>query len=233
MDTSTNNVLIFKAISGFVKDLSDLYGKQQHSLNLYRRLIEKTSVIHEQAISKNIDIFRKFCITNREALQNTDYEKLEEKIIRYSDKVFIDISSIFESADKDSRHAIWKHLLTISAFVDPGSNAKKLLREMAVVSKNSGGTGKEEDFLTSIIQKVESSIDTENASSNPMAAISSIMTSGIFTDLIGSMQNGIESGDLNIEKMLGTVQSMLGGLEKDAKSSGIDISSLMSSLPKM
>ena len=233
MDNSTNNVLIFKAISGFVKDLSDLYGKKQHSLNLYRRLIEKTSIIHEQAISRNIEIFRKFCIANREALQNTDNEKFEENIIRYSDKVFIDISDIFESADNDSRQAIWKHLLTISAFVDPGSNAKKMLKEMAAESKNKGGTGKEEDFLSSIIQKVEGSIDSESASANPMAAISSIMTSGIFTDLIGSMQNGIESGELNIEKMLGTVQSMLGGLEKDAKTSGIDISSLMNNLPKL
>lgn len=232
MDTSTNNILIFKAISGFIKDLSDLYGKEQHSLNLYRRLIEKTSIIHEQAISKNIEIFRKFCVANREAFQLADSDKVGETVIKYSDKVFIDMAAIFKLADSDSKQSIWKHLLTISAFVDPGSNAKKMLKEMSQDSKNKGGSGKEEDFLSSIIQKVEGSIDPEAATANPMAAISSIMTSGVFTDLIGSMQSGIESGELNIEKMLGTVQSMLGGLQTDAKSSGIDISSLMGSLPK-
>jgi hypothetical protein len=232
MDTSTNNILIFKAISGFIRDLSDLYGKEQHSLNLYRRLIEKTSIIHEQAISKNIEIFRKFCVANREAFQLADSDKVGETVIKYSDKVFIDMAAIFKLADSDSKQSIWKHLLTISAFVDPGSNAKKMLKEMSQDSKNKGGTGKEEDFLSSIIQKVEGSIDPEAATANPMAAISSIMTSGVFTDLIGSMQSGIESGELNIEKMLGTVQSMLGGLQTDAKSSGIDISSLMGSLPK-
>lgn len=232
MDNSTNNILIFKAISGFIRDLSDLYGKEQRSLNLYRRLIEKTSIIHEQAISKNIEIFRKFCVANRDAFQLADSDKVGETVIKYSDKVFIDMAAIFKLADSDSKQSIWKHLLTISAFVDPGSNAKKMLKEMSQDSKNNGGSGKEEDFLSSIIQKVEGSIDPEAASANPMAAISSIMTSGVFTDLIGSMQSGIESGELNIEKMLGTVQSMLGGLQTDAKSSGIDISSLMGSLPK-
>lgn len=233
MDTSTNNVLIFKAISGFIRDLSDLYGKQQHSLNLYRRLVEKTSVIHEQAISKNIEIFRKFCVDNRDSFQEANHLQLVEYVIKYSDKVFIDMSHIFKIADSDSRQAIWKHLLTISALVDPSSNAKKMLKEMAEQSKNNGDSGKEEDFLSSIIQKVEQSIDHESAASNPMAAISTIMTSGVFTNLITDMQSQIESGDLNINKMLGTVQTMLGGLQNDAKSSGLDIAALMGGLPKL
>ena len=233
MDTSTNNVLIFKAISGFIKDLSELYGKEQHSLNLYRRLIEKTSVIHEQAIAKHIEIFRKFSVDNRDAFQESDHKKLVDGVIKYSDKVFVDLSEIFTIADPDSQEAIWKHLLTISALVDPSSNAKKILKEMAVDSKNNGGSGREEDFLSNIIQKVEQSIDPSTAASNPMAAISGIMTSGVFTNLITDMQTQIESGDLNINKMLGTVQHMLGGLQTDAKAGGLDISSLMGALPKI
>lgn len=230
MDSSNNNVLIFKAISGFIKDLSDLYGKDQHSLNLYRRLIEKTSIIHEQAISKNIEIFRKFCMSNRPSFETSDYTKLVDPVIKYSDKVYIDMSPLFAAADSDTHQAIWRHLLTISAFVDPSSNAKQLLKEMA--SKSDTG-GKEENFLSSIIEKVEQSINPDEAAANPMAAISNIMTSGVFTNLITDMQSQIESGDLDINKMLGTVQSMLGGLQGEAKTNGLDLSALMGGLSKI
>lgn len=227
----SNNLLVFKAISTFVKDLSELYGKQHHPLSLYRRLLEKTSVIHEKAISKHVELFREFCALNREAFQHTDYKLFTNSVVKYSEKVYIDMSKVFDIADKESRDTIWRHLLTISAFVDPSSNAKKMLKEMSEKSKMEGESGKEETFLTSIIEKVEQSITPDQVGSNPMAAVTSIMSSGVFTELIQNMQSGIDSGDLNINKLLGTVQGMIGGLQENAQNSGIDISSILSQLP--
>ena len=53
-------LLIFKAISNFVKDLVPNFGEQQRSLILYNHLIEKTSIIHEKAIKKHILAWKTF-----------------------------------------------------------------------------------------------------------------------------------------------------------------------------
>jgi hypothetical protein len=72
-----------------------------------------------------------------------------------------------------------------------------------------GGT--ETNFLTDIIDKVESHVDPN---ANPMEAVSSIMQSGIFTDLIGGMNQGLSDGSLDIGKLMGAVQGMVGKLDQ-------------------
>ena len=50
MDTAINQqLIIFKAICNFVSDINENFGKFHKSLQLYSRLIEKTSVIHEES----------------------------------------------------------------------------------------------------------------------------------------------------------------------------------------
>jgi len=120
--------------------------------------------------------------------------------------------------DKDTTEIIWKHILTISAILDPSNNAKKILKENIERNKSKGADSKEEEFISSLIDKVEKSIDPSQVSDNPMQAISQMMSSGIITDLIGNMQSGLSNGDLDLSKLMGTVQGMM------SKMGGPDIS---------
>ena len=126
--------------------------------------------------------------------------------ILYSQRVFIDIVDIFNIADADTTKVIWQHLLCISALVDPAGKAKEVLKENLASGKT--GTG-EANFLTDIINKVEKHVDPN---ANPMEAVSSIMKSGIFTELIGGMNQGLSDGSLDIVKLMGAVQGMVGQL---------------------
>ena len=222
------NLIAFKAISTFTAQLNEIFGsdKQNHSLKLYERLISKTSISHEKIIKKHIDIFREFCIVNRDALMAKDIKKILNYKVEYSPKVYIDFNNIFKKSDKETTEVIWKHLLTISALLDPAGNAKEILKN----SKDNN----EADFLTDIINKVESHVSPD---SNPMEAVSSIMSSGVFTDLISGMNSGIQNGSLDLGKLMGTVQKMctsLGGNPANTggeSSNGMDmIANLMSSM---
>ena len=64
------------------------------------------------------------------------------------------------------------------------------------------------------MDKVESSVDNMD-SSNPMEAITGMMSSGVFSELVGSMTSGLQSGDLNIGNLLGTVNEMVGSMNID------------------
>ena len=208
-DTDTT-LITFKAISNFINELSEVFAEQHKPLKLYSHLINKTTLSHEMAINKHQEAFQKFCQINREAIDNRNHKNLIENLISYSDKVYVDMEIIFALADKETQGIIWKHILTIAAIVDPESKAKLFLR--AQNPSNKSANGNETDFLQDIISKIEENVDDNT--SNPMEAVSSIMQSGVFTDLIKGMGNGLQDGSLDLGKLMGTVQNMVGNINE-------------------
>ena len=206
-DTS---LVIFKAITNFVNELGEVFSKQYKPLRLYQHLLNKTQVGHETAIMKHIDAFREFCVENRDAILNRKVEDVKSHIIRYSKKVYINIPFVFGLAedDNDTKDVIWQHLLCISALVDPTGKAKEILRK--TVEEGKSGVN-ETEFLSNIISKVEGAMGSNNGG-NPMDSVGSIMNSGLFTELVGGMQNGLQNGQLDIGKLMGAVQGMVANM---------------------
>lgn len=198
-----DTVLIgFKAICNFINDLESVYGNKHKPLRLYKRLVNHTQISHDNIIRKHIGLFQQFCVSNQEALSEQNREKLVEKRIEYSERVYVDIGFILGVADGETTPVIWKHLLTISAIVDPTGRAKEILKK----SVQEGKSGKEEtDFLTSIISKVEKTV---KPNANPMEAVSSLMQSGVFTEMMSDMS----SKKFDLTKLLGAVQGMVATL---------------------
>ena len=225
-DTS---LITFKAISNFVNELATVFATKHKPLKLYRHLINKTQISHDKVILKHIAASRKFCIANRDGIHDSDASKFTKKTIRYSSRVFINMKAIFNIADKDTAVVIWNHLLCISALVDPAGKAKEILRK----NQEDGKSGEDEtEFLTNIISKVEASVQPD---ADPMAAVSSIMSSGIFTDLIGGMQSGLTTGKLDLGKLVGAVQGMVSSLgsEMDDNPETAGAMNMLSSMTSM
>jgi hypothetical protein len=205
MTISDSALLIFKAITSFVADLNEIYGEKQKPLLFYAHLIEKTGIIHEDPIKKHLSIFREFITDNENAILNKNWKLSKDNIIRYSEKVYIDMAQIFQlTTDPSNLECIWKHLLTLSALLNPSGQAKDILR------KEQSNPGTEEDFLSGLIDKVGKHVDP--TSMNPMESMSNLMTSGVFTELMGDMDKGIENGSLDMQKMVGSLQKMIGSL---------------------
>jgi hypothetical protein len=198
------SLLAFKTICNFVKDLSAEYGKNHKPLLLYNRLTTHTQISHDKAIKKHLSIFYDFSVSNREALLLQDSTKILCKKLVYSERVYIDMEYIFRIADKENSPVIWQHLLTISALIDPDGKAKDVLL------KNKEDDKKEDDFLSDIISKVQQNV---KPNSNPMEAFSSILQSGVATDLISNMQGNLKSGKLDMKKLLGSVKGLITNLE--------------------
>jgi hypothetical protein len=225
-DTS---LLAFKTIFCFVKELADAFGTRQHSLMLYHRLMEKTNFMHTKAVKKHLDIFRGFCVNNSDAIQAKNANMIKSGVIKYSDRVFIDMNRLFELADKDTSGVMWKHILAITAYLDPASNAKQILKDTMNNKKIQGEPGVEEEFLSGLIEKVESSINPDEIK-DPLQVVNQIMSSGVFNDLMTNMQDGLSSGKLDLGKLMGTVQGMMGkmGGGEGENSGGIDMGAMMS-----
>lgn len=220
--TTDYNLSTFKAISTFTNDLSEIFGGENHSLKLYQRLLNKTTITHEKAIGKHISAFKNFCVSNRDAILSKNLDKLTEYKIEYSSRVFIDLGSIMKSADKETINIIWKHILTISAFVDPAGRAKDILKKTE--------SSNESNFLENIINKVESNVNPN--SSNPLEAVNSILNSGVLSELFTDMSDKTQNGSLDLGKLMGTVEKMCNTLAPpgaDGKPA-INLAGLMSSV---
>lgn len=201
-ETEELALLSFKAICSFVNDLNSIFGAKQKSLKLYARLINKTPFTNEEAIKRHILCFNQFCVANRKAIKEQNPIELTHKHIVFTkDKIYINMELIFSSASTEPEliKDIWKHLLTISALIDPAGGAKQVL--MNETKGDSNTTSGDDPFL-SMIGKVQGSIKPDASVSD---IFSSVMQSGILTDLMSGMQ----SGQLNIGQMLGSIQKVL------------------------
>jgi len=207
MSTDTS-LIVFKSISNFTRDLDDMFGDKHRPLKLYAHLISKTTISHEEPIRKHIETFRQFCVENREAIFEKDVTKLQKYKIVYSKRVYIDMLEIFGYADAETKRTIWKHFLAISALVDPNGKAREILKEQFANSAHSSGG--EEDFLSNIMAKVEEIVDPN---ADPMEAISSIMKSGLFTELVEGMKN--EEFDLG--KLMSSAEKMVSKLSGETE----------------
>lgn len=207
---SDPTLLTFKCICNFIKDVNDSFGKHQKSLLLYAALIEKTGIIHEEPIKKHIACFHDFVHKNEDAIMQKNVGAFQDYRIQYSEKVFIDMKDVFMRADKDETEVIWKHLITLLAVLEPSSQAKRMLKEEQEKKQKRGDTANEEQFLTNIIDKVSNQI--EPGTQNPADMMTNLMSSGVFTDLVENMNQGLTNGELDLGKMIGSLQNMIGSL---------------------
>lgn len=197
-------LLTFRAITNFVSELSEAFGNRFHSLKLYNRLITKTTLSNVEAIKKHISVFTAFAVSARNELVSQDINSLQGVRISYSDRVFIDVGSVLKQADSETRVVIYKHLLSISALVDPLGKAKDVLKELN--SSNTQSENKEDNLFEEIFSTISDNVKPD---SNPMEAIGSLLSSGALTNIISNMTQKAENGELNIPSLIGNMQSML------------------------
>lgn len=200
-----DTIVLFKCIVDFIHCLREMFGKEQHSLELYDLLMERTGIVHQDPIKKHVKLFKDFLQKNEEAILENNEEKMTEWKIEYSEKVFIDLNSIFSMSLEEDKQTIWQHLLTLMAVLIPTSNAKNILKERKA-NKN-----KEGDFLTNLINKVEKHVDPSTAT-DPAQMMSGILSSGLFSELMDDMNRGMSDGDLDLNKMMGSLQGMIGNM---------------------
>jgi len=193
---------VFRAITACVSDLRAEYGKKQKSLQLYDRLISRTQISNDEAIQKHILAFRNFCIDNREAIINQDDKRLVTRKVIFTEKIYIDFGIIFGmEKEAENLQVIWRHLLVLSAFLDPEGGAKEILSQ----TKN---TTPEQGYLNSMMEKAQSSPDIMSLLPTLMAG----MAGGAGSSR--EMPN-LPSG-MDVKSLMGLASGMLSNLEAQA-----------------
>lgn len=215
-----DNTPVFNTIKSFVNDLNEIYGSRQRSLALYNRLLSKTRIDHIDAVEKHVKIFKQFNITNREGIIEKNKDKFVEGTVKYNDRVYINIKHIIATADEDSKKVIWTHLLVISAYLDPVSGAKDLLKKNKSEMPDFSSMGDMGSMLTNMITTLQSSVGEVGPDASPMDVFGKIMSSGAFSQVLNMVNGGMENGQIDMAQMMSMAQGMLGQMGGKTGSEG-------------
>jgi len=210
MDNS-HMLKIFGKILSFVNEFKQVFNKDH--IVKYHKLLKKTPIGMEEAIKKHVNIFKLFVTENRDAILSNKKEELKGDII-FSKNIYLNLLKCMETADTDTCNVIFKHLQVILYLMNPEDDAIKQKCQDSIASKQAAvktSKGGEDKFLQNFMSKIESSF-SEKEIKNPMEAAMNLLSTGIFQDMVGSMKEGVNSGELDISRLLGSVQGMLGGL---------------------
>lgn len=204
------NIDVFVAIVNFVNDLWEVFGKSTTvtPLALYHRLVGKISLSDKDGIQKAITGFSNFFKSYETNLDNIP----KGVVISYgtSERIHLEIQKYLYQSDQATKDSIKRHLLTISAILEP--NKEKIAQlERKISNLNIDTDTKEGQFINNIMEKAKNNMADVNTD-DPMQAMTSIFRSGIIQDMVTGLQQGVGSGEMNIQALLGTMQSALGAI---------------------
>lgn len=218
---SLDNTKIFQAIIEFINDITSSYGEDDKMIELkaYDKLLSQTTLKHKKAIENHVNIFKNYCKTNEKSIMTKDENNIEN--IKYNDKITIDIKYIFSLAQQNDKSVIWQHLLTLLYYTNPTVELKSYIQNMT----KKDGKDNESKFLENMIDKLQNNVSEESLQ-NPVNAMMGLLSSGVLGDLMSEAQQSSSSGNLNLKKLLGTVNKLVEQLSEN-EDDDIDIKNMI------
>ena len=210
---------VFKVIVDFVSALNDAFpSKRPTPLALYNRLTQHIKFTDKESIDKSIKGFKSFFEINKKFITENKLDQIQrEEIIHYgeSEKIYIDIQKLIYQSDAQTKEQIRRHLLTICFMIEGNKETNNpqedlVLSEIKKVQQNNS-TGKEEDFVKNLLDKAMLNAEKID-SKDPTVAIMQISQSGFIQDMISQLQTGITSGDMDVGRLVQTMQTSIQGI---------------------
>ena len=212
--TADNALKIFGKILAFVNELKQAFPKP-HIIKYYK-LLKKTPASNPDAISKHLEKFEQFLVENREAVLSKNASSIQGDM-SFSQTIYLDMPLCIRQADVDTREVIFKHLQVILFLIHPDKESKEAIQPLVKVASPSSSepSSGEEKFISDFMGKIEQNFSNEEFT-DPMQATMKLLNSGIFTDMMSTVNKGLSNNDLDVGRLIGTVQKMIGGISQSS-----------------
>jgi hypothetical protein len=205
----------FDALYNFLQDLAEAF--PDTSAQRYFDLLKDIKVSDREAQGKHVSLFTAFCVSNRHEILEKRIEGLRSHKIGFDDnEAPFDMQEIVEHKEFESnRPDILRHLLTISAIVDPESGAKQILSSME--SSNLFNDSGIADLFGNITRDIEAT--SGDGEFDPASAIENIVKAPSFKKLISSIMQKTQNGEIDLSNLLSGmagVGKLMEGVQKPA-----------------
>lgn len=210
----------FVAIKSFVDELYEGFKDTETKtspLALYWRLLtlidQQSNIAAKTYIVEGFDTFFK---EHDGPLVSGKLELIPEGTrINYPNKngIYIDIYKFLRPSDDDVHIIVRQHLMTISAILNPDEKKLKAIEKSeksnAVLAIPNDGS-EESIFLQGVMEKAKLAMgDVEVDGDNPTGAVMGMLQSGVVTDMLSGIQEGMGSGKFKYRKMARLMQGLI------------------------
>jgi len=204
----------FNGVKFFVDDLWFLYGDNStpSPINLYKRLLSKVDSGDTEVVNKFLNGFKYFLSTYEKQIVEGRLLDIPKGVrVNYGDskRVYLEIQKYIYKADDTTRLAIKQHLLTISAILDPSKEKLDQLDENKIEDFGIDESTPEGRLFGDIMYQTREAMNGVD-SSNPTIALMTLMKSGVISNMVNTLQNKAESGEIDIQSLIGTMQTAMG-----------------------
>jgi hypothetical protein len=208
-------------VRDMVYDLGREFGRSQHSLKLFQRLLERCEEEPNPEAQAAVGAcFERFVRANRKGIIARNSTQLATHVIVYHGNVNIKLAEIFRLADDQAKTTIWAHLQCLLNILDPDNEeveqALAVYRKQQESSSSSSSSSdepvdessKEAQFIKSIIDQIQPTIETNTVpgmgGGNPLGGIDLM---GMFSKVTNMLDSEGDNA-LDPEKLLNTVHKM-------------------------
>lgn len=215
VDSSTKKInLIYE----FVKSLNDTYPKNK-PIALYARLLER-NMSTDKHRQQQFRAFRTFLIKNTDAIAQMNVSALVYKKIAFAPNVFIDVESFLKDDSPDFQRTVWQYLCGLNMLFFPSNHSKELYKRTLTLTQQLGtADSMEGQLVEKAFDKIQNILpDVESAGDNPMSVLGTLLSSGAIGELMGDLQSGIASGQMDTRKLLNMAQTVLSNLNSQLDS---------------
>lgn len=216
--------------------------KKTDPFNMYFRIISGLKMSDETGIVKVIDGFKNFMVENSHLILNDQLKSIRSGTkILYGDneRIYISISKYINQSDDETLKVIREHLLNILKDTNPETEAINQLKTLvsANSSNNSNSSKGEKKYAGSPLdfnlaqmnidtnsnegkmlesmmgefKNMASSMDTSKVS-NPMDAMSQVMSSGFLPKMMGAINSSGSGTGVDPKKMIRMLYTAMGSM---------------------
>lgn len=236
---SIDLLVAYKTLCNFVKDVNFAFGDHLPSIQLYAHLLDKTGLMNEEPIKKHVLVFYDFVVTNEEAICQQSVGLLQSHhVLKYSDKVYIDLNDVIQLAEKEDLTTIWTHLLTLLALFKPSSEARTILKKQreALTVSSPPPTGRviesEDPPTAQQTNPLEGFGNMFQTMMNMMSQMNPPSSSSTSSGDVGSGGQGMDMNSLSgmMNMLSGSLQETLGNQSEGGDGSPPDPFEMMSKM---
>ncbi len=195
----------------FVSELTRVSDDPQ--VKIYYKVMKKTEVGNLNVIKKHVTLFSSYILKNESAIVNKSQNSLTDDKISLNDKVYLQLKKYITKENKD---VMFSHMLLLLYLCKPSEDLKKKIIESTQTQSESQTSlvstsvpeevSEEGDFLNKYLKKFEAEF-SDKEFTDPVSVAMNIMQSGLITDLLKGVTEGVEKGSLNPNALLNNVQN--------------------------
>jgi hypothetical protein len=185
-----------------------MFGDKNANIFNYYKVCKHTPITKHNAIKNHITLFSNFLLPNKDNIIKKNFSNFNPTEIRLSDKTYIDFKQVFEQANKEWRPAIFQHLQYLLYLIHPEEEVKEAL----VPTEKE--TSKETEVLNNFVEKLQENFKNHE-NKNPVELGLDLLKNGTFMNMYQDINKSLQSGDLKLDKLLGSVQNIIGELTQE------------------